>query len=104
MATRQRAGIKKQFAVYVALLLITGLQFLIGYRKIEGGQLVVRMLTFGVVEGILIVLFTMNLSSEKRNFFKFVAYFMLFVLAAMNWIWTDSFRLLFFRITNTGPS
>ena len=103
MATIARQGIK-YLAVYVLLLAITGLQFMIGYQNVQGAAMVVRMLTFGVIEAILIVLFMMNLSSEKRTFIKFFAYFMLFVLAAMNWIWTDSFRLLVFRLTGLGPS
>jgi hypothetical protein len=46
----------------------------------------------------------MNLGSEKPGFVKVVVYFMLFVLATMNYIWTDSFRLLVFRLTKVGPS
>ena len=104
MTTTEATGIKKYLAVYICLLVITALQFVIGYRSIEGSQLVVRMLTFAIIETILVVLFFMNLSSEKRIFFKFVAFFMLFVLATMNMIWTDSFRLLVFRLTGLGPS
>ena len=104
MTTIGRQGLSKYFAVYVLLLVITALEFMIGYRNVQGAQMVVRFLTFGVIEAILIVLFMMNLGSEKRTLFKFVAYFMLFVLAAMNWIWTDSFRLLVYRITGLGPS
>ncbi len=66
--------------------------------------MVVRFLTFAVIEAILVVLFWMNLGSEKRVFVKFIVFFMLFVLATMNYIWTDSFRLLLFRLTKIGPS
>ena len=104
MTTAEGQGIGKYVAVYVCLVAITALQFIIGYRNIEGGQVAVRMLTFAVIETILVVLFLMNLSSERRTFFKFVAFFMLFVLATMNMIWTDSFRLLVFRLTKIGPS
>ena len=104
MATAQTHGIGKYVVVYVSLLVVVALQFFIGYQNIAGPQLVVRMLTFAVIESILVVFFLMNLSSEKRNFFRFVAFFTLFVLAAMNYIWTDSFRLLLFRLTGFGPS
>jgi caa(3)-type oxidase subunit IV len=104
MTTAESPGIGKYVAVYLCLVVITALQFVIGYQNIEGGQMAVRMLTFGVIETILVVLFLMNLSAEKRSLIKFISYFMLFVLATMNWIWTDSFRLLFFRLTKTGPS
>jgi cytochrome c oxidase subunit IV len=104
MTTAEANGIKKYLVTYVCLLVITALQFAIGYQNITGSQLVVRFLTFAVIETILVVLFWMNLVSEKKVFVKFIVYFMLFVLATMNYIWTDSFRLLVFRLTGLGPS
>ncbi len=104
MTTTEATGIKKYLAVYICLLVITALQFVIGYQNIAGSQLVVRFLTFAVIESILVVLFWMDLGSENKVFVKFIAYFMLFVLATMNYIWTDSFRLLVFRLTGLGPS
>lgn len=104
MATAEVQAMKKYVGVYVLLLAITAVQFLIGYRGAEGGQLVVRMLTFAVVETVLVVLFWMNLGSEKKIFIQYVVFTMLFVLATMNYIWTDSFRVLLFRLTKMGPS
>jgi cytochrome c oxidase subunit IV len=104
MTTAQGQSIGKYLAVYVCLLAITTLQFLIGYQHIAGSQLVVRFFTFAVIESLLVVLFWMNLGSEKPVFVKFIVYFMLFVLATMNYLWTDSFRLLLFRLTGMGPS
>jgi len=104
MATAEGSRIKKYGAVYLALLVITALQFFIGYQNIEGSSLAVRMLTFAVIDTILVVLFLMNLGFEKRLFVKFIVLFMLFVLATMNYIWTDSFRLLLFRLTGFSPS
>jgi cytochrome c oxidase subunit IV len=104
MTTAEGQGVKKYVAVYVALLVITALQFAIGYKNIEGSQMAVRFLTFAVIETILVVLFLMNLGSEKPVFVKFFVYFMLFVLATMNYVWTDSFRLLLFRLTGYTPS
>jgi cytochrome c oxidase subunit IV len=104
MATAEAQGMGKNIAVYLCLLVITAMQFFIGYQNIAGSQLVVRFLTFAVIEALLVVLFWMSLGSEKKVFVKFIVYFMLFVLAAMNYIWTDSFRLLLFRLTGMGPS
>lgn len=103
MTTAQQHGMTKYIAVYVVLVVLAALQFLIGY-KANGMQLVVRMLTFGAVEVILVLLFMMNLTSEVRRFIKFFAYIMLFVIASMNWIWTDSFRLLIYHLTGMAPS
>lgn len=103
MATAQAAS-KKNLGIWVALVIVVLLQFFIGYRNIEGGALVVRMVTFSGIETLLVILFLMNLSTEKRSFFSFFVFFMLFVLTTMNIIWTDSFRILVFRLTKIGPS
>lgn len=104
MTTAAGQGTGKYVVVYVCLLVLTAAQFFIGYQHISGSQLAVRMLTFGVIETILVVFFWMNLGSEKKNLIQFVVFFTLFVLATMNYIWTDSFRLLLFRLTGFGPS
>ncbi len=104
MTTAEGNGIKKYVAVYFALLVLTALQFFIGYQNIEGSALVVRMLTFAVIETVLVVLFFMNLGAEKPVFIKFIVFFTLFVLLTLNYGWTDSFRLLLFRLTGFQPS
>ncbi len=104
MTTAAGQGIGKYVVVYVCLLVITAAQFFIGYQHISGSHLVVRMLTFGAIETVLVVFFWMNLATEKKNLIQFIVVFTLFVLAAMNYIWTDSFRLLLFRLTGFGPS
>jgi heme/copper-type cytochrome/quinol oxidase subunit 4 len=47
-----------------------------------------------IIEALLGVLFFMHLAAEKPRFILFVAVFTLFVLATINYGWTDSFRLL----------
>jgi len=104
MATAATPGIGKYVAVYLCLVVLMALQFFIGYQNIEGSALMVRVLTFGVIESLLVLLFWMNLGSEKPVFVKFVVFFTLFVLLTFNYGWTDSFRLLLFRLTGSGPS
>ena len=103
MTTATASGMKRYVAVYFALLVLMALQFFLGYQG-QGSQLVVRFLTFAVIETILVMLFFMNLGTENSGFIKFFVYFMLFVLATMNYVWTDSFRLLLFRLTGYTPS
>ena|ERR1700687_4316753 len=104
MATATTPGIGKYVAVYLCLVVLMALQFFIGYQNIEGSALMVRVLTFGVIESLMVLLFWMNLGSEKPVFVKFVVFFTLFVLLTFNYGWTDSFRLLLFRLTGFGPS
>ena len=104
MTTAQGSAMKRYLAVYVALLFFTAIEFLVGYRIISGAQMAVRFLTFAIIDTLLVVVFFMNLGREKPGFIKFFIYFMVFVLATMNYIWTDSFRLLVFRLTGYMPT
>jgi heme/copper-type cytochrome/quinol oxidase subunit 4 len=70
------------------------LQFVIAYQNIDASQMFSRMLAVAIVEAGLAVLFFMHLWTEKRGFLLFVAVFTIFVLLAMQYGWTDSFRML----------
>jgi len=87
-------GIEKVLAVYVCLLALAGLQFVIAYQHIDASQMFLRMLAVAVVEAGLAVMFFMHLWAEKRGFVLFVLIFTIFVLLAMQYGWTDSFRMV----------
>ena len=83
----------KYLIVYVCLLALAGIQFVIAYQNIDADQMFVRMLIVACVEALLAVLFFMHLWAESRGFVIFVAVFTIFVLLAMQYGWTDSFRM-----------
>jgi heme/copper-type cytochrome/quinol oxidase subunit 4 len=89
---RKNSGIRKDLIVYLGILALAGLQFVIAYQDISTSQMFVRMLSVAVVEAALALLFFMHLS-ENRGLLWFVSIFTLFVLLAMQYGWTDSFRL-----------
>jgi len=89
---QKSAGMKKDMVVYFCILALAGIQFVIAYQSIDGSQMFVRMLIVAVVEAGLALLFFMHLS-ENRGLLWFVAIFTVFVLLAMQYGWTDSFRL-----------
>jgi len=82
----------KDLVVYLCLLALAGLQFVIAYQNISASQMFVRMLSVAVIEAALALLFFMHLS-ENRGLLWFVAIFAIFVLLALQYGWTDSFRL-----------
>jgi caa(3)-type oxidase subunit IV len=95
MATAEEhkgSGLGKDMVVYICILALAGLQFVIAYQNIDGSQMFVRMLIVAVVEAALALLFFMHLS-QNRGLLWFVAIFTVFVLLAMQYGWTDSFRL-----------
>jgi cytochrome c oxidase subunit IV len=93
-AAKYTGSFTKFVVVYIAILILAGLQFVIAYQHISGTQMFHRMLSIALVEAGLAVMFFMHLGSERRSFVAFVGIFIVFVLAAMQYSWTDSFRML----------
>ena len=90
-------SITTYFVVYVVILAISALQILIAYSNVEGSRIFFRMLGLAIVQAGLAITFFMHMKSEKRNLALFLLPATLFVLAMMNMIWSDSFRLLSMR-------
>ncbi|MGA2373931.1 MAG: cytochrome C oxidase subunit IV family protein [Candidatus Sulfotelmatobacter sp.] len=82
----------KDLIVFVCILALAGLQFVIAYQDISASQMLVRMLSVAVIEAALALLFFMHLA-ENRGLLWFVGIFTVFVLVALQYGWTDSFRL-----------
>ena len=91
-ATHKNGGMTKDLIVFVCILALAGLQFVIAYQDISSSQMFVRMLSVAVIEAVLALLFFMHLA-ENRGLLWFFVIFTVFVLLAMQYGWTDSFRL-----------
>ena len=94
VSSKSSGRIGQDLIVYVCILAIAGLQFVVAYSNLSSQQMVVRMLILAIIEALLGVLFFMHLKAENRAFVVSVAVITLFVLAAMQYSWTDSFRLI----------
>ena len=93
MAETHKSGTGRYVVVYIFILVIAALQFVIAYSNITAPQMFTRMLFLAVVEAALALLFFMHLS-ENHGLLWFVVIFTVFVLLAMQYGWTDSFREL----------
>ena len=91
------SGLTTNFIVYFVILALSVLQILIAYQNIDGSQMFLRMLLVAVLQAGLAITFFMHMKSEKRNLALFLLPATVFVLAMMNMIWSDSFRLLNMR-------
>jgi cytochrome c oxidase subunit IV len=92
-AARYTDTVAKYIVIYVCILILAGLQFVIAYSHIDGTAMFARMLFVALAEAGLALLFFMHLWAEKRGFFLFVVIFTGFVLLAMQYGWTDSYRM-----------
>ena len=94
MATAARSNKGKYLVVYACTLTIAGLQFVVAYSGADGSQMFTRMLLLACVEAVLAVLFFMHLWTDSRGLLWFVAVSTIFVILAMQYGWSDSYRLL----------
>jgi heme/copper-type cytochrome/quinol oxidase subunit 4 len=92
-ATHKSGGMTKDLIVFVCILALAGLQFVIAYQNISASEMLVRMLSVAVIEAALALLFFMHLAGN-RGLLWFVGIFTVFVLLAMQYGWTDSFRIV----------
>jgi heme/copper-type cytochrome/quinol oxidase subunit 4 len=95
METAQaQSGLGKYVGVYACMLLITALETFITYRHPSSTQLLVSSLLLAFIGAALGILFFMGLAAENRPLIVGFSIFTLFVLAALTYGWTDSFRIL----------
>jgi len=90
--THKNGGLGKDLIVYLCILALAGIQFVIAYQDISASQMFVRMLIVALVEAGLALLFFMHLW-ENRGLFWFFAIFTVFVMLALQFGWSDAFRL-----------
>lgn len=93
-AARYTDSLGKYIVIYLCLLAIAGAQFAIAYEHIDITAMFGRMFFLAFIEAGLAVMFFMHMWAEKRGFFLAVAILTIFVLGAMQYGWTDSFRTL----------
>jgi heme/copper-type cytochrome/quinol oxidase subunit 4 len=91
---QQQDGMGKCYVVYVCMLLIYAIELFVTYRHPGAHEFLGTLLILAFIGAALGVLYFMNLASENRNAMIGFAVFTLFVLAAINYGWTDSFRIL----------
>jgi caa(3)-type oxidase subunit IV len=92
-AARYSDTLPKYIGIYFCLLVLAALQFFIAYTHTDATVMFVRMLPVAMVEAGLALLFFMHLWAEKRGFAQFVLIITVFVLLAMQYGWTDSYRM-----------
>jgi caa(3)-type oxidase subunit IV len=92
-AADYRAGLGRYLIVYLMILVLAGLQFVIAYTRADTMAMFLRFFSVAIVEAGLAVMFFMHLGSEDKKFTVSVVIFVVFVLAAMQFSWTDSFRM-----------
>ena len=90
----EQGGLGKYIVVYICMLAITVIEVAIANGNRGGAHLLPMMLILAFAGALLGVLFFMGLAAEKKGLIVSVAIFTLFVLATINYGWTDSFRVL----------
>jgi len=97
-AEQPKSQLKRYLIIYFLLLALASVQFILAYQHVEGVQLLVRMLAVALIQAGLAVMYFMHLADERHSLFLTLIPATIFVLLLMNMIWSDSFRLLHFRL------
>ena len=86
-------SLTRYLVVYLCILVLAGLQFVMAYQHVDVGTMIFRMFAIAVIEAGLAIVFFMHMGSENRTFVTWVAIITLFVFAALQYSWTDSYRM-----------
>ena len=89
---QKSGGMRQDLVVYFCILALAAIQFVIAYQDLDGTRMFVRMLSVALAEAALALLFFMHLWSERPVFVWSAGMVTVFVLLAMQYGWTDSFR------------
>jgi heme/copper-type cytochrome/quinol oxidase subunit 4 len=92
-AAKDTGSLTKYLVIYLCILALAGLQFAIAYSNVGTAAMFTRMLFVAIAEAALALMFFMHLWAEKRGFLLFVIVFTVFVMLAMQYGWTDSYRM-----------
>lgn len=87
-----KSGSGRDIVVYVCILVLAAIQFVIADQRMDPATMFTLMLIVACIEAALGLLFFMHLS-ENRGLLWFVVIFAVFALLAMQYGWTDSFRI-----------
>ena len=86
-------SLTRYLVVYVAILVLAGIQFVIAYEHIGVATMIFRMFAIALLEAGLAIVFFMHMGSENRTFVTWVAIITFVVFAALQYSWTDSYRM-----------
>lgn len=83
----------KYIVVYLGILILAGVQFLQAYQHVDVATMIFRMFAIALLEAGLAIVFFMHLGSENHTFVTWIAIVTLFVFVALQYSWTDSYRM-----------
>ncbi len=92
-AAQYTGNFSKFLIIYACILVLAALQFVIAYTATSTYQMFFRMFLVAIVEAGLAIMFFMHVGSERRNFVTWLAIITIFVMLAMQYSWTDSYRM-----------
>ncbi|MGA8299337.1 MAG: cytochrome C oxidase subunit IV family protein [Terriglobales bacterium] len=92
-AARYTDSLGRYLIIYFCILLLAAAQFFIAFSHIDAEHMFARMLFVAIAEAGLALMFFMHLWAERRGFLLFVMVFTIFVTLAMQYGWTDSYRM-----------
>ena len=91
-------GMRKNVAIWIAMLAISGFEVFATYRHPSMGILIATLLALAAVQAFLGLMFFMHLRHERAVLGWSLVGALLFVLALMNQLWPDALRVFRLRL------
>lgn len=92
------AGARKNVGIWIAMLVIAGLEVFATYRHPPMSVLIATLLALAAVQAFLGLMFFMHLRHERAVLGWSLVGALLFVLALMNQVWPDALRVFRLRL------
>ena len=92
------AGMRKNVGIWIAMLVIAGLEVFATYRGFTMPLLITVLLALAAVQAFLGLMFFMHLRHERAILGWSVVGALLFVLTLMNQLWPDALRVFRLRL------
>ena len=92
------AGMRKNVGIWIAMLVIAGLEVFATYRHPPMSILIATLLALAAVQAFLGLMFFMHLRHERAILVWSLVGALLFVLALMNQLWPDALRVFRLRL------
>jgi cytochrome c oxidase subunit IV len=97
-ATRNEPSMRLYIMIWIALLVIVGVEVGLTYMHLPTGTQLTALLALAFIEAGLGVMYFMHLKYERTILFLSIVPTLLFVLLFMDHFWPDALRLLRMRL------
>jgi len=93
MSSNQELGMRSYVGILIGLMIIVGIEVILTYQHLPVRTLLFSLLCLACVEAFVGIMYLMHVKYESRVLFWTIFPATLFVLAFLNYVWPDAYRM-----------